>query len=116
MKRRTLLKLSPAALVVGATPALGGSASQPTEIQSLYREWKQIHVVLNSDDHGLADDAWDALHDSTWRICDRIMSLPSQNGGDRMAKVLVYTCDGDHELPSRKQSPMFWQEVHELVA
>lgn len=53
---------------------------------------------------------------ATWHICDRIMALPSQNGSDLMAKVLAYTCDGDHELPSRKQSPMFWQGVHELVA
>ena len=84
-------------------------------IEALHREWRQIHAQLSDKENELADDDWEALHVKTWRICDRVMALPSESEADVLAKILMFTCDGAHELPGQVEHPQFWVEVWRLA-
>lgn len=114
INRRSFLSLAPAAIAVSALPVMALPVETP--IGAPYREWTAIHAQLRSADHGLSDDEWEARHEETWTICNRIMALPSECPSDVMAKIMVFTCEGDHELPKKDDEPEFWAEARALVA
>jgi len=116
MNRRDLIKSAPSAALFGALPAVALAASE-TPIMSLYRQWKEIHALLNDEDLGLSDAAWKDLHAETWDICDRIMKLPANGEAEVLVKMMVFTCEGEHGLPGcdAPECPQFWAEVRAVI-
>lgn len=114
MKRRQLLKLAPAALAVGAAPAL---AVEETPVMKLFREWEPLYqFVGTSASNGMPEEEWNQLHDRVWDIADLIVSTPAQTAQDFIAKVICNTVWGEHGLPDEGQNPSLWAEARALVA
>lgn len=114
MNRRSLLA-APAALALGAVPAL---AEAETPILRLYRQHKDIieaakrHVLVST---GLAtDDEYERLfYGPAYEIEKEMMALPCTCAADFAAKVIVDTVEGNQF--SDWETGTLWAEARALV-
>lgn len=114
MNRRALLKLAPAALAVGAAPALAVAASEETPVMKLFREWKRANEFAHSQ---ADDEAFEKALGERWEVEQRLMQTPSQNERDVLIKILAWTQFGDGDLEAGNPiSQPIWDEARALVA
>lgn len=124
MKRRSLLKALPAAVVAGAAPAAALCVVDPAEtpVMRLFREWevaRDREIQLNNDLRlGDAEDALvDAAGDYRHEIEVRMLAEPSQSGKDILAKIAAWTFYGEFTFDGGDERLVpVWDEIRALVA
>lgn len=116
INRRCLLSLAPAALAVGAAPAMAMQVAE-TPVMRAYREWEAADADLQHpkwDERSNEDqDAACALLSA---MMDEILAIPALNARDFIMKVMACTCMGENGLPDERQDPQLWAEARALIA
>lgn len=117
MKRRSLLKALPAALAVGAAPAIAAVAEE-TPVQRAYKAWEAARIdweqTANAD--LLSDDEETAWCHRVYKLADDVLDQPSTGPLDFVYKLMAHTFYGDHEVGNCPRGEELWAEARALVA
>ncbi len=111
MNRRSLLVTLPAALAVGAAPAV---ALPESPIATLHREITRRQALMDGD-HGMSDDEFEDFNMATVDLAEQIVDLPARNTDDMLRKIMGYTINGDHDLSETKAAHCIWAEARALL-
>lgn len=110
MNRRDLMKLAPAALAVGAVPAV----AEESPIAAMHREITALQTVLRGENDLTAADA-ERMCSRMMELADAIADLPARNADDMLRKIMGQTVNGDHDIGDGPNSEAIWAEARALI-
>lgn len=99
-----------AALDAGGSPQEGDSP-----VIVLFRRWFATYSRINEADSSFADSEITALAERQFLLKEAMFRVPSQDARDHLAKIIVSTTFGDHNLEDDGSSD-FWIEAGKLMA
>ncbi|MFT4002882.1 MAG: hypothetical protein QM684_21825 [Rhizobium sp.] len=109
MERRTFLAGAPALAIMPATAL----AESDGPVIVAYRRWLKIYRHSNSG--GFTDEEMEGLCDMMAEAADDIMSLPSKNPLDLVAKLAAATDNLESEVPIEWKDCLC-DEIHRFLA
>lgn len=115
MKRRDLMRLAPAALVVGASPAaLAAVTVEESAIAAMLREITRRSAALDAN-HGMSDSDFDAASNALMKLADAIIDIPARDADDMLRKIMGYTVNGAHDISDGPAAEKIWAEARALT-
>lgn len=112
MKRRSLLKAMPAALVASAVPAAALGHPAETPVSRAFGEWRRQRDILRHTAQQGFDG--DMEYDRLVALEEKMMALPSQTARDMAIKMVVG--HGFGEQTCLDYDGNVWAEARALVA
>ncbi|TJZ91602.1 hypothetical protein FA743_10930 [Paracoccus gahaiensis] len=94
INRRSLFKAAPAALLVGAMPAVSMAEASHTPVIRAYLEWKTYSDWLNNGTGDIPDEDFDVLVERRYSMELAMFDLPSQDLRDATLKLMAFTDGG----------------------
>lgn len=116
MKRREMMTLVPAALAVGAAPALSGVPPR-TPVQIAYRKWEAARVAWEKAAE--ADDFPDEVGNDwclkVYHLADDVLDQPSTGPLDFVYKLIAQSFHDQHDIGDCPRGEEIWAEARALI-